>query len=142
MKKKKTKYPRRKRMKQPGRLESAKHWIKTYEGKNIVKGYSNWYGVSMLCAVRELKMIGIETDEEYIKKLKIAEENTIKRNREKRQEKELLKRIEETELLIENEYNDEIITSCLFDGDENIDLKVLRKVCLKCNCCDSQDLPF
>ena len=65
-KKNKSKGPRRKRMKQPGRLASAKHWIQTYEGKNIVKGYSKWYGVSMLCAVRELKMIGIETDEDLL----------------------------------------------------------------------------
>jgi ribosomal protein L34E len=33
------------------RIRSAKSWIKTYTGKNVVKGYSKKYSVDKLCAV-------------------------------------------------------------------------------------------
>lgn len=51
------------------RLSSAKNWIKTYEGDNIVWGYSKKYSVDKLCAVKELRMIGVEISEEYEKQL-------------------------------------------------------------------------
>ena len=47
------------------RLSSAKDWIKTYSGNNFVKGYSKKYSVDILCAVKELRMIGVEISEEY-----------------------------------------------------------------------------
>ena len=49
------------------RLCSAKNWIKTYSGNNIVKGYSKKYSVDKLCAFKELRMIGVEISEEYEK---------------------------------------------------------------------------
>jgi hypothetical protein len=51
------------------RLNSAKTWIKTYPGKNPVKGYSKKYGVDKLCAVKELRMIGVNISETYEKQL-------------------------------------------------------------------------
>lgn len=51
------------------RLNSAKIWIKTYPGKNLVKGYSKKYGVDKLCAVKELRMIGVKISETYEKQL-------------------------------------------------------------------------
>ena len=51
------------------RLRSAKSWIKTYSGNNIVKGYSKRYLVDKLCAVKELRMIGVDISEEYEKQL-------------------------------------------------------------------------
>lgn len=51
------------------RLCSAKNWIKTYTGNNLVKGYSKKYSVDKLCAVKELIMIGVEISEEYEKRL-------------------------------------------------------------------------
>jgi predicted membrane metal-binding protein len=51
------------------RLSSAINWIKIYVGKNIVKGYSKKYSVDKLCAVKELRMIGVEISEEYEKQL-------------------------------------------------------------------------
>ena len=101
MKKKKSKSntPRRKRMNKNARIASAKSWIDKYEGKNIVKGYSKWYGTSKLTAVNELKILGVNISEEYIRQLKITEENIIKKNREKRQERELLKQIEMNEFI-------------------------------------------
>lgn len=53
--------PRRKRMTRQARLESAKitGWVEKYEGKNIIKGYSNWFAVDLLCASTELRMLGV-----------------------------------------------------------------------------------
>lgn len=57
-------------MKQPGRLHSAKSWLPTYKGKNILQGYRKQYGVDLLCAIRELEMLGIALNPEYIKAVK------------------------------------------------------------------------
>jgi len=51
------------------RLRSAKSWIKTYSGNNIVKGYSKKYSADKLCAVKELRMIGVDISKEYEKQL-------------------------------------------------------------------------
>jgi ribosomal protein L34E len=47
------------------RLRSVKDWIKSYSGKNIVKGYAKQYGVDKLCAVNELRILGVEIPEAY-----------------------------------------------------------------------------
>lgn len=57
-------------MKRESRLQSARAWIAKYEGKNIVKGYSKWYGVDLLCAINELRMLGIQVDEEREKQIR------------------------------------------------------------------------
>lgn len=62
------------------RLRSAKSWIKTYLGNNIVKGYSKKYSVDKLCAVKELRMIGVVISEEYEKQL-INSMEDLKRQR-------------------------------------------------------------
>lgn len=78
-------------MNRNSRLQSAKHWIPKYEGKNIVKGYSKYYSVDKLCAVKELEMLGIETDLEYIKRLKQskADKQRAREERKRRKEEEL-----------------------------------------------------
>lgn len=55
----------KKTLKREYRLRSAKDWIKTYSGNNIVKGYSKKYSVDKLCPVKELRMIGFEITEEH-----------------------------------------------------------------------------
>lgn len=59
----------KKTIKRECRLHSAKSWIKAYSGNNIVKGYSKKYSVDKLCAVKELRMIGVEISEEYERQL-------------------------------------------------------------------------
>lgn len=54
--------PRGKRFKRAQRLEAAKSWLPTYEGKDIVKGYRKRYGVDFRCAFTELEMLGVEID--------------------------------------------------------------------------------
>jgi hypothetical protein len=70
-KKKNSSTPKRKRLNRKQRISATKNWIKTYNGKNVVKGYSNWFGVDLLCAIAELRMAGkiISVDyEDLIKK--------------------------------------------------------------------------
>ena len=61
--------PRAKRMKRSTRLDSAKHWLKEYNGKNLVRGYRNHFGVDLLCAAKELAMLGVKLDPAYVKQL-------------------------------------------------------------------------
>ena len=42
------------------RLKSAKKWLAGYRGKNLVRGYRKWFGVSEVCAVVELRMLGVD----------------------------------------------------------------------------------
>jgi len=65
-KKMKPNSPRLKRMNRQGRVQSAKTWITSYTGKNIVKGYSKRYCVDLLCAVKELEKLGVKTKRKYI----------------------------------------------------------------------------
>jgi hypothetical protein len=97
-KKKKPNIPRRWKMSHNSHLDSAKYWILTYYGKDIVRGYSKHYKTSMLCAAIELKMLGLEVSEERIAKLKRDEEQRATTNRvrrEKRRECELQERYDD-----------------------------------------------
>ncbi|RSK27603.1 hypothetical protein EJF36_12345 [Bacillus sp. HMF5848] len=59
--------PRRKRWGRKVRMENAKEWVKTYTGKNIIKGYSKWYAVDLICAMNELEMLGYPITEKQKK---------------------------------------------------------------------------
>jgi hypothetical protein len=48
------------------RLQSAKHWIPTYTGKNLVRGYQNHFAVDQVCALLELRMLGKSIDDQKI----------------------------------------------------------------------------
>lgn len=83
--------PQRKRMKRAGRLQSAQHWIPTYIGKNIIRGYQNWYGVDFHCAIKELRILKIKIDEQYVSRVLEGMAQNLaakKRNLEKRQKRQ------------------------------------------------------
>ncbi len=84
------------------RLSSAKNWIKTYSGQNIVKGYSKKYSVDKLCAIKELRMIGVEISEVYERQLI----NSMEALRQQR-------------LSFKKKQEDELNTLCEFESDEN-----------------------
>jgi hypothetical protein len=71
-------------MKREQRLQSAGHWIPKYEGKNIVRGYAKWFGVDLLCAIIELRMLGVHVDENYETNLRQSIETKAKHRRQKR----------------------------------------------------------
>ncbi|EOD00236.1 hypothetical protein [Caldisalinibacter kiritimatiensis] len=84
--------PRRKRYNRKQRLPVAKKWIPTYKGKNLVKGYSKWFGVDKVCAITELELLGHEIDSKYkeqiFKQHKFKSEDGQKKNNEEREELE------------------------------------------------------
>lgn len=87
MSKKKQLQPKRKRMKGATRLQSAKNWIPTYIGSNIIKGYRKWFGVDLHCAIRELRCLGVKLDEHYISAALQSQEQRIVLNQKKKEEK-------------------------------------------------------
>lgn len=86
-KKKKALPPRCKRMNRERRLQAAKRWLQDYDGKNIVRSYRKHFGVDWICALVELKMLGIEVDPDYESRLKQTVENKIRSNRQRRLKK-------------------------------------------------------
>lgn len=66
-KKKNNNTPRRKRMTREQRLQSAMStdFPKKSAGMNIVRHYANWYGVDLLCAIAELRVLGLDISAEY-----------------------------------------------------------------------------
>ena len=54
-------------MNRPERLESARDtdWVNKYKGKRIVRGYRKRFGVDILCAITELRMLGVHISQEY-----------------------------------------------------------------------------
>ena len=65
-------------------MQSGKQWIETYEGKNIVRGYAKWYGVDLICAIIELRMLGVKVDEEYEQNVRLSIEGNAEARRKKR----------------------------------------------------------
>ena len=99
-KKKNSSIPRHKRMKRPARLQVAKHWIPTYSGKNIVRGYARHFGVDLLCAVIELELLGYKFTLEYKEKLKRNKEDITKQKQARKrakQEKERTMHLDQNE---------------------------------------------
>jgi len=41
-----------------------------FSGKNVVHSYAKWFGVDMLCAVKELSLFGVTIDPAYVAQLK------------------------------------------------------------------------
>lgn len=59
-------------MKRPARLQSARHWLKTYEGKNLVRGYRRHFSVDLECAVRELQMLDVKLDPAHVEQIRVT----------------------------------------------------------------------
>lgn len=81
----------KRQLKQAQRLVSARKWLQMYNGKNIVRGYRKRYGVDLMCAIRELQMLGIEISLAYIKSVQasVAAQQRSRQEKKKRQEEQL-----------------------------------------------------
>jgi hypothetical protein len=79
--------PRRKRLKREQRLESAKSWLPTYQGKNVFRGYRKRYGVDWPTALRELEMLGVEFDPAYREQVLRTVQEQAEARKRKRLEK-------------------------------------------------------
>ena len=47
------------------RLSLAGEWISSYTGKNIVRGYAKHFRTDLLCAIKELEILGIVISDEF-----------------------------------------------------------------------------
>ena len=87
-KKKKSLPPCTKRMNRGQRLQSAPNWLAAYEGAHIVRSYRKRHGVDWLCAVEELRLLGVEIDPEYVSQLRRTVQEQAKKNHEKQLERQ------------------------------------------------------
>ncbi len=78
----------KKTLKRARRLALARNWIKTYPGTHLVKGYSKKFAVNKLCAVKELRMIGVEISEAYQNQLTDSMATLSKQRQWSKQEQE------------------------------------------------------
>jgi hypothetical protein len=67
-----------------GRLQSAKAWVPTYEGKSLVGGYAKRYGTDRSQALRELQMIGVTFTEAEIETIARSEAARIAQIQERK----------------------------------------------------------
>jgi hypothetical protein len=86
-KRKQSNIPRRKRFRRKQRLQSAKSWLSTYQGDNVVKAYRKRFGVDWPTAFRELEMLGIEIDPAYKEPVLRTVQGQIEARRRKRAER-------------------------------------------------------
>ncbi|HEY3042068.1 MAG TPA: hypothetical protein VGJ66_25285 [Pyrinomonadaceae bacterium] len=76
-------------MNRSARLQSARSWLKTYNGQNIASGYRKHFGIDWVCAFKELELLGIRIDAEYKENLlKSLAVGVAARRRRKLQRKE------------------------------------------------------
>jgi hypothetical protein len=75
-------------MTRDARLQSARHWIPSYSGRDIVRGYRKWYGVDTVCAILELRRLGVDIPETRLSQAKRTEETTAQQRAEQRRHSE------------------------------------------------------
>jgi len=63
------------------RLQSARHWLPSYHGRDIVHGYARWYGVDRLCAPLELLRLGAPVAAERVERLRAEARRRSARSR-------------------------------------------------------------
>ena len=75
--------PRRKRMTREQRLQSAKStdFLSKHMAKDMVRHYARWYGVDLLCAIAELRQLGLEISPEREDAAKISLQNRLEQKR-------------------------------------------------------------
>ena len=71
--------PRHERLNRHGRMQSANSWLRSYPGKNIARGYRKHFGVDSLCAIRELRLLGVAFDPAYERAVLAASQSRKKK---------------------------------------------------------------
>lgn len=74
-------------MQRSARLQAAVKWRAGFGGKNIVRGYARWFGVDLICAVVELRILGVDIDIDYEKQLRSTIAARAQANARRRAEK-------------------------------------------------------
>lgn len=62
--------PRRKRLSRAARLQAGRHWLTSFSGRRVVPSYATWFGVDLMCAAKELQILGMRFSPEYLEALR------------------------------------------------------------------------
>jgi hypothetical protein len=57
-------------MSRAARLQSGRHWLRTFSGTRVVRSYARWFGVDLMCAVKELQILGLKFSPAYLEALR------------------------------------------------------------------------
>lgn len=83
--------PRRKRLNRGKRLHAAREWVATRGGRDLVREYARWYGVSDVCAALELRMLGIDVPDARLEQARRKEQNRAANRARRRRSREVVK---------------------------------------------------
>jgi hypothetical protein len=75
----------RKSLSREKRLKSAKTWLAAYRGKNVVRGYRKWFGVSDVCAIVELRLLGVDIPDARLEQARRNERDRAAHNARRKQ---------------------------------------------------------
>jgi len=75
---------REQRFKRTQRLESAKRWVPTHSGRNLVRRYRDRYGVDVVCAILELRMLGVDIPDARLEQERRSKEDRAARRARRR----------------------------------------------------------
>jgi hypothetical protein len=78
---------RRKRWTRGQRLEAAKKWIPTCRDPNLVRRYRKWFGVTALCAVLELRELGVDIPDARLEEARRNERDRAAYNARRKQKR-------------------------------------------------------
>ena len=53
-------------MSRAARLQSGRHWLRSFSGTRVVPSYARWFGVDLICAAKELQVLGMHFSPEYL----------------------------------------------------------------------------
>jgi len=80
--------PKVKRMERAGRIASARIWLASYSGKNVLRGYCAHFGVDWRCAAVELKTLGVDLDPAYLAQRERTEAEQSRKRIEQKQKQQ------------------------------------------------------
>ncbi|MEF8942925.1 MAG: hypothetical protein V5B78_09065, partial [Desulfohalobiaceae bacterium] len=65
-------------------------WVNKFEGKRIVRGYRKRFGVNILCAITELRMLGVHISQDYEEQARRSVEDAAEARRKRKAERKEL----------------------------------------------------
>lgn len=86
--------PRRLRMNREARLVAAVAFLRGCNGENLIRRYARWFGVNVVCAALELRMLGKDIDPADIDRVRAIQREKERAGRQ-RNERRTLPRPEE-----------------------------------------------
>lgn len=75
-------------MRRIDRLRVGRKWIAAYTGKSVVRGYCRHFGVDLVCAVRELQLLGVKLDPQRVQNMLASHEGNLEARRRRKAQKQ------------------------------------------------------